>query len=189
MARNGATKPAAVPDEGNQMLTELYDTLTEDEQGAFDLIGSLGFRADKTEFGSWVGLAMKGDDRVGPCPTIGELFDAVQRHVDAAAEEVEIYEDEKGPRLPGVPLVADQQILTAAGKFKAVSTEWAEKGKERKAALDDLKAICHAKPHLFKRDPNNSNAKIYSAGGMTIRVLDQSKEKIEVELDESEDGD
>lgn len=181
MPRNGATKPAAVPE-------ELYDTLTEDEQGAFDLIGSLGYRPDKTEFGSWVALAMKGDNRIGPCPTLGELLAEVQQSLDNS-DEVEIYEDEKGPRLPGVPLVADQQILTAAGKFKAIATEWAEKGKERKAALDDLKAICHAKPHLFKPDPNNSNAKIYHAGGMTIRVSRQDKEKIEVELDESEDGD
>lgn len=35
---------------------ELYDTLKPNEQEVWDLIGSLGFRPDKTDDGKWTGL-------------------------------------------------------------------------------------------------------------------------------------
>lgn len=167
-----------------------YDQLSESAQQLWDQIGALGFTPDKTDDGKWVALSQHDDTKIGPCESLSVLSGEVLRHVgELSSDEIEIYEDAKGPRLPGIPLVADQQIVTAAGKFKAISNEWSDKGKERKTALDELKAICNAKPHLFKPDPNNSNAKIYHAGGMTIRIKNDMKQKVEVDLDESEDDD
>lgn len=180
---SNATKSAEVPNDE-------YDQLNESDQQLWDQIGSLGFRPDKTEDGEWIALSQSDDTKIGPCESLSVLSGEVIRQVgESSSDEIEIYEDAKGPRLPGIPLVADQQVVTAAGKFKAISNEWADKGKERKAALDDLKAICNARPHLFRPDPNNSNAKIYHAGGMTIRIKNDHKQKVEVDLDESEDDD
>lgn len=184
MARNGAAKivKAGIPN-------ELYDSLSGDAQDTWDHIGSLGFRPDRDEKSNWFALSISGDDKLGPYESLEVLVGEVERHAAAkgSSDEIEIMEDHKGPRLPGIPLVADQAILTAAGKFKALNTEWGAKGKERKTAQDDLRAICHSKPHLFKKDPNNSNAKIYVAGGMIIRLKDEHKEKVEVELEDEVD--
>lgn len=186
MARNGkaAATQAKEPN-------ELYDSLDSTGQNLWDGIGSKGFRPDKDETGSWYALSISGDDKLGPYDSLEVLAGEVDRHVaknngqsKGKSTEVEIMEDVNGPRLPGMPIIADEQIIAAAGRFKAVNQEWSDKGKERKRAQDDLKAVCHSKPHLFKKDPNNSNAKIYHAGGMIIRLKDEHKEKVEVEIDE-----
>lgn len=189
MARNGNNTAAAAK---QNEPDDLYDKLGSTGQHLWDQIGSYGFRPDRDEKGNWFGLAISGDTKLGPFDSLKVLLGEAQRHAEASngkrdSDEVEFTEDHKGPRLPGIPLVADKQIVTAAGKFKAINTEWKDKGKERTEALNDLKAICHAKPHLFKKDPENSNAKIYRAGSMLVRLKDTHKEKVEVEIDEDDD--
>jgi hypothetical protein len=182
MARNGATKAgkAAMPN-------DLYDTLDLAGQGIWDLIGSLGYRPDKTENEEWIALSTKGEDKIGPFVTIAELGEAVQTHVDKA-DEVLLEADVKGNRyLPGVEEVVDSQIAAAAGKYHAIKTDRVAMTAKEIAAKDELTEICHAKRHLFKADPDNSNSRIYKAGGIVVRISNEWKEKISTETPESSD--
>jgi len=187
MPRNGhsnghATAAVAEPD-------ELYDSLSQDGQDEWDAIGTFGFKPEKGAAGLWFARkpGQEAKDAIGPADSLQVLHEMVKANAPSNPDEVEIMETAKGPRLPSIPLVADQQILDAAGKAKAINEEWKQKGKERKEAYDNLKAICHAKSQLFTRDPNNSNAKIYQAGGILIRLKDVHKKQVEVELLEDDD--
>lgn len=96
--------------------------------------------------------------------------------------EIELEEDGKGNAyLPGTAPIVDQHIANAAGKAKAINTEWKEAGKKRKMAYDELIVLCHTKEHLFKPDPENTHAKIYKVGGFIIRLKNETKEKVEVD--------
>lgn len=99
--------------------------------------------------------------------------------------QTELTQDAKGNvYLPGTGPIMDQQLADAAGKFHAANTEWKDAGKRRKDAKTELAAICGIKEDLFKPDPDNSNAMIYHAGGLTIRIAEETKETLEVEIEE-----
>lgn len=160
---------------------EMYDTLDASGQKFWDLIGSLGFRPDKDEKDRWIALSMKGDDKFGPCTTLADLAEEVQAFADKADETL-LTEDHKGnPYLPGAEEVVDKQIAAAAGKYHSVKMERCELSRQETVAKDELVEICHAKRHLFKADPENSNSKIYRAGGIIVRIKNEWTEKIETQ--------
>jgi hypothetical protein len=173
---------------------ELYDALSATEQEVFDLIGSLGFRPDKNDDGKWIGLALAGDDILGPVKKLSQLAEAAQKHVasngvhiPAAADEDSetlIEEDTRGNRyLPGTEPIVDKEIAAAAGKYHALKTERVELLAKELDAKDELIGICHTKSELFKPDPDNSNAKIYKVGDLVVRIQNEWKEKITTEID------
>lgn len=202
---------------------ELYDTLTETEQGVFDLIGAMGFKPDKDDAGRWVGLSISGDDLIGPVGTLSKLHKAVEDFVESfdlgvddtpltdallAAEDlttegtedgdsegsddsetleaqVELTEDHRGRVfLPGTGPIVDQQLADAAGEFLAADIEWKDAGKRRTTAQQALRTTAGLKKDLFTPDPDNSNAVIYHAGGITIRISKTEKEEIKCFSDE-----
>jgi len=75
MLDNAATQVAEEPQ-------EFYDTLSATEQEVFDLVGSLGFRADVDDKGKWFGLSISGDDKIGPAKNLSKLAEAVQTSPD-----------------------------------------------------------------------------------------------------------
>jgi len=177
---------------------ELYDTLKPNEQEVWDLIGSLGFRPDKTDDQKWTGLSMKGDDIIPPQKSLSKLAEAVQKFVadKAAGKETEnvasgetvIEADTKGNRyLPGTEPIVDEEIAAAAGKYHALKTERVGLLSQELDAKDELITVCHRKSDLFKPDPDNSNSKIYKVGDLIIRIANEWKEKVTTEIDKSDD--
>jgi hypothetical protein len=179
---------------------KLYDGLSQTAQDTFDAISSYGFRPDKNDAGDWVALETQGDRVVGPVQMLSTLLGEVQRLVtgvssldeieDAAIDtEIELEEDPSSPGkryLPGTGPIVDQQLADAAGKYHALNRGWKDAGKLRKDAKTELGAICGLKKHLFKPDPDNTNSLIYRAGGLTIRLGEEKKETLEVEIEDAE---
>lgn len=182
MARNGrsATAASAAPD-------ELYDTLNTDEQQAWDIIGQHGFRPDRDSELRWHALAINGDQKIGPEPTISDLAQSVLVSIgDEAA--IKIKADSKGNRyLDGMEPIVDQEIASAAGAYHAIKTERCALTTKEVAAKDALAEVCHRKKELFKADPDNTNAKIYKVGDLVIRIQNEFKEKITTEITELDD--
>lgn len=126
----------------------------------------------------------------GTCDASADFVDAEEigldddLGIDPDEEEdglVKITETAKGPRLPHMHETSDPQLASAAGDFMAANNEWKEKGKLRKQKLEELRATAHLKEHLFKKDPENTNAMICVVGGIVIRLNNETKETIEVE--------
>ena len=173
-------KSAAVPD-------ELYDTLNTEEQQAWDLIGSLGFRPDRDNDLRWHALAIQGDQKIGPSATIFDLAAVVQATV-GGDDSMKIKADSKGNRyLEGMEPVVDAEIATAAGNYHAIKSERCALTTREVAAKEALVEVCHRKKDLFKADPDNTNAKIYKVGDLVVRIANEFKEKISTEIVELED--
>lgn len=195
MARNeklasAATSRAKTPN-------DLYDTLNETQQEVWDLIGHLGFRPDRDEENKWYAYAMKGDDKIGPKPTLSDLAEAVQKFVserdgekaDSEAPRAEkLKENSKGDRyLDGMEPIVDPELAAAAREYHAIKTERCQMTAKETTAKDDLAEVCHRKKDLFKVDPENTNHKIYKVGDITVRVANEFKEKITTEIVDTED--
>lgn len=206
MSPHGSHKPAKAKSEPN----ELYDKLSQTGQDVWDLIGSHGFRPDQNEKKEWIALATQGDDIIGPCESLSALGTAVEQHVKAKAKAdsakkpdkkvkeaadktnspVEpgaklhkIAEDHKGNRyLPGQEPIVDSEIAAAAGKYHAIKIDRCNLTTKEVAAKEELIDICHRKKHLFKADPENTNAKIYKVGDLVVRIQNEVKEKVTTEV-------
>ena len=190
MAKNGNLASAATTKAGTPQ--ELYDTLNETQQEVWDLIGHLGFRPERDENLQWWALAINGDDKIGPKPTLSDLAEAVQEFINAkeqgeAPKAEKLKADSKGNRyLEGMEPVVDPEIAAAAGKYHAIKTERCELTAKEVSAKDELAEVCHRKPQLFKVDPDNSKEKIYKVGDLVIRIANEVKEKITTEIVEAE---
>lgn len=104
--------------------------------------------------------------------------------IEDQSEEVELEADSQGRTfLPTMAPIVDQQVADAAGKYHAIKTERVALTARETAARDELVAICHIKPELFKADPDNSNSKIYKVGDLVIRISNEVKEKITTEVE------
>jgi hypothetical protein len=185
MARNGkaAEADAKIPD-------ELYDRLKPTEQEVFDLIGSWGFRPDRDEKTlEWYALALQGDKKIGPKPTLSDLAEAVQAAVpDTKDNVVKLKQDHKGNTyFEGMEPIVDEQLAAAALEEFADKEAWNEAGKKKKKSKDALEAIAAAKRHLFRPDPDNSNSLIYRVGGIEISIEKEFKTKVKTRRLEDED--
>lgn len=183
MARNGGTKTAVEPN-------ELYDTLDDTGQQVWDLIGRMGFRPDKDEENRWFALAVTGDKKIGPKPTLSDLAEAVQEAVnssDDADNVMKIPADSKGNRyFEGMEPVVDAEIAAAAGKYHSIKMERCELSRQETVAKDELAEVCHRKLGLFKADPDNTKERIYKVGDLVIRIANEVKEKISTEIVDAE---
>lgn len=193
MAKNGkslasaATSKAKAPD-------ELYDTLPEASQGVWDMIGHLGFRPDRDEKMEWYALAVTGDEKIGPKPTLSDLAEAVQASVSAKengeppkAEKLKTNPGNKKQYLDGMEPIVDPEIAAAAGKYHAIKTERCELSNQEKVAKTELAEVVHRKPELFKVDPSNTKEKIYKVGDLVVRISNEIKENISTEIAQEEE--
>lgn len=191
MPRNGATKPAAVPN-------ELYDSLDPTARDVWDLIGSLGFRPEKDDNGEWIGLSVSGDDKLGPFVSLSKLGEEAQRFVAKEEEAstngtgkgkvVKLKADHKGNRyLPGAEEEVDQELKDAAFEEYADKENWKEAGKKKKESKARLENLAGQKRKLFYADPENSSDLIYKVGGITIRMAKEFTVKVKTEKSKSDD--
>lgn len=179
MPRNGTSirKSADTPD-------EIYDTLSQTDQDAFDAISRVGFRPDRDEKLRWFALSTTADKKIGPKPTLSDLAIAVQEAApDADSNVIKLPTNSKGDRfLEGMEPIVDAEIAKAAGEYHALKNEHGDATRRLKTAKDDLAVICHSKKDLFKTDPENTADKIYKVGDIVIRMHNEFTEKITTEL-------
>jgi hypothetical protein len=79
--------------------------------------------------------------------------------------------------------VVDSEIASAAGKYHSIKTDRVNMLNKETQAKEELVDICHRKRHLFKADPDNTNAKIYKCGDLVIRMENEVKEKISTAIE------
>jgi hypothetical protein len=197
---DSATKKAQSP-------TEIYDELSQDEQDTFDRIAATGFKPEPSGRG-WKAVNANGDT-IGPCPTLSELEtetvdepvaenstsdeDEKEETDDVETEDEtpggklhKIAADSRGNQfLPGQEPIVDSEIAAAAGKYHAIKIDRCNLTTKEVAAKEDLIDICHRKKHLFKADPENTNAKIYKVGDLVVRIQNEFKEKVTTEVAET----
>lgn len=181
---------------------EIYDDLSQDEQDIHDHIAEQGWKPIAAGRG-WKADNADGSS-VGPFPTLAELesavFEAINNipaeAIDAVEQEDVETEDEspggklhriaadsQGNRyLPGTEPVVDSEIAAAAGKYHAIKVDRCNLTTKEVAAKEELIDICHRKKHLFKADPENTNAKIYKVGDLVVRIQNEFKEKVSTEV-------
>lgn len=161
---------------------DLYDSLNETGREVWDLIGGLGFRPDKDESGQWVALSISGDDKHGPCESLSALAAVVQNAANNNDDLIVLEKDHEGnPYLPGAEEVVDRLLAEAAGKYHSIKLERTALSAKETDARNELAELVHAKKSLFKVDPDNTDSKIYKAGGIIIRVKNEWSEKITTE--------
>lgn len=185
---------------------ELYDELSQNEQDTFDRIAATGYKPEPSGRGWATG---QGEERIGPFPTLAELETAVNESLDGntiaeksasdedgnQATDVETEEetpsgklhkiaaDSRGNQfLPGQEPVVDSEIAAAAGKYHSIKIDRCNLTTKEVAAKEDLIDIIHRKKHLFKADPENTNAKIYRVGDLVVRIANEFKEKVTTEV-------
>jgi hypothetical protein len=183
MGKDATKQKATQPD-------DLYDKLKPTEQEVYDLIGSMGFRPDRDEKTlEWYALAMQGDQKIGPKPTLSDLAEAVQAAVpDTKDNVVKLKQDHKGNTyFEGMEPIVDEQLAAAALEEFADKEAWNLAGKKKKKSKDALEAIAAAKRHLFRPDPDNSNSLIYRVGGIEISIEKEFKTKVKTRRIDDED--
>jgi hypothetical protein len=178
MAKDTATKKAEQPN-------ELYDSLDETARSVWDLIGSMGYRPDRDDKTlEWYALAMQGDDKIGPKPTLSDLAEAVQAAVPENKDNViKIKQDSKGQQyLDGQEPELDPELAAAAGDYQAYKIDRVNLQKKESVSKEKLEEVVKRKKHLFKTDPNNSNDKIFEiTPDFRIRIGKEWTEKITTE--------
>lgn len=198
------SRTATATDAGT--LDDAYDQLSLDERDAFDAIAAAGYKPVQAGRG-W--KAEKDGGTIGPFPDLQQLNDAVfveteqvfPNEIDEPEgdvipdETIEGMPTEKEPKvikldadadgnryLEGMEPVVDSEIASAAREYHAFKTDRVNLLNKETQAKEKLIDICHRKRHLFKSDPENTNAKIYKAGDLVIRMENEVKEKISTEI-------
>lgn len=178
---------------------EIYDDLSQNEQDTFDRIAATGWKPVPAGRG-WK-AEKEGQDDIGPFPTLSELETAIGPDADVSVEEnddslldepsdlhegkvIKIPADSNGNRFfEGMEPVVDSEIASAAGKYHSIKTDRVNLLNKETQAKEELVDLCHRKRHLFKADPENTNAKIYKCGDLVIRMENEVKEKISTSIE------
>jgi hypothetical protein len=192
-----------MPKDGTQTATEpneFYDTLSPTEQEVYDLIGSHGFRADKTDDGEWIGLSINGDETVGPFDSLSDLAYVCARKTTSDEDEKDAKPDDeadgfeltndppkthkvKQALLPGTENAVLQDLRNAILGYRATTMEILELQSQQKDEKKLVVALMHKFEDELQTD-KETGFKFYQVE--TVRAVLEKVEKEELKTEKVE---